>query len=192
METDIHLSLLPTQCILKKNCTNVKTLLIAQKCDQFNWQVIRDFRMVAFLVGLQGGLTKFPCYLSYWDSRNTTARYHRRICPKRTKYSFGYTNIEWDPLIDPIKILLPPLHINLGFIKQFVQALDKNSDAFKSLQNFFTKISAAKVEAGILVGPQIRKTLDCNEFLEKLTTEGQLGIASLQWFVDFWAITKLN
>ena len=57
---------------LEKNYTNVKTLLIALKCDQFNWQVIKDFRMVAVLVGLQGGLTKFPCYFCHWDSRSTT------------------------------------------------------------------------------------------------------------------------
>ena len=59
----------------------------------------------------------------------------------------------------------------MGFIKQFVKALDKNSDAFKHLQNFFTKISEAKIEVGIFVGPQIKKILDCNESLEELTTE---------------------
>ena len=156
---------------LEENYTNVKTLLIALKCDQFNLQVIRDFTMAAFLVGLQGGFTKFPCHLCHWDSRDTTAHYHRRICSKRTEYSVGYGNIKWDRFIDLNKILLPPLHINFGFIKQFVLALDKNSDAFKPLQNFFTKISAAKIEAGIFVGPQIRKILDCNEFFEELTTE---------------------
>ena len=105
---------------LEENYTNVKTLLIALKCDQFNWQVVRDFRMTAFLVGLQGGFTKFPSYLCHWDSQDTTAHYHRRVCRKRTEYSVGYSNIKWDPFIDLIKILLPPLHINLGFIKQFV------------------------------------------------------------------------
>ena len=122
METDIHLSLLPTQCILKKTIKTIqmsKTLLIALKCDQFNWQVIGDFRMVAFLVGLQGGFTIFPCYLCLWDSRDTIANCHRRIWPKQTEYSIGYSNIKWDPLIDSTKILLPPLHINLGLIKQF-------------------------------------------------------------------------
>ena len=79
---------------LEENYTNVNTLLIALKSDQFNWQVIRDFRMVAFLVGLQGRFTKFPCYLCHWDSRDTTAHYHRRICPKRTDYSVGYSNIK--------------------------------------------------------------------------------------------------
>ena len=59
----------------------------------------------------------------------------------------------------------------MGLIKQFVKALYKNSDAFKHLQNFFTKISKTKVEAGIFVGPQIRKILDCNDFLEEFTTE---------------------
>ena len=157
METDIHLFLLPTQWILEENYTNVKTLVVALKCDQFNWQVIGDFRMVAFLVGLQGGFTKFPYYFCQWDSRYTTAHYHRRIWPKRTEYSVGYSNIKWNPLIDPIKMLLPPLHINLSLIKQFVEALDKNSDAFKHRQNFFTEISKAKIEAGVFVGPQIRK-----------------------------------
>ena len=86
--------------------------------------------------------------------------------------AIGYSSIKWDPLNDPIKILLPRPHINLGLIKQFVKALDKNSDAFKHLQNLFTKISEAKIEAGISVGPsQIRKILDCNEFLEELTIE---------------------
>ena len=155
----------------EENYTNVKTLLIALKCDQFNWQVIGDFRMVAFLVGLQGGFSKFPCYLCHWDRRDTTVHYHRRMRPKQSEYSVGYSNIKWDPLIYPIKILLPPLHINLVLIKQFVKALYKNLDAFKHLQNFFIKISAAKIEAGIFVGPQIRKILACNEFLDDLTTE---------------------
>ena len=117
------------------------------------------------------GFTIFPCYLCHWDSRNTIANYLRRIWPKRTEYSVGYSNIKWDLFIDSTKILLPPLHINLGLVKQFVKALDKNSHAFKHLQNFFTKISEAKIETGIFVGPQTRKILNRNEFLEELTTE---------------------
>ena len=37
---------------LKENYANVKTLLIAGKCNQFKRHVIRDIRMVVFLVGL--------------------------------------------------------------------------------------------------------------------------------------------
>ena len=64
---------------LEENYANVKTLLSALKCDQFNWQAIGDLRMVAFLLGLQDGFTKFPCYLCHRDSRDTIAHYHRRI-----------------------------------------------------------------------------------------------------------------
>ena len=44
---------------LEENYTKVQTILIALKCDQFNWQIIRDFGMVAFLVDLQVNLQKF-------------------------------------------------------------------------------------------------------------------------------------
>ncbi|XP_058848577.1 uncharacterized protein LOC117424572 [Acipenser ruthenus] len=127
--------------------------------------------MVAFLMGLQGGFTKFPCYLCLWDSRDTKAHYHRRDWPQRTEFSVGRNNVNWEPLVDPRKVLMPPLHIKLGLMKQFVRALDKESAAFKYLQDFFPKLSEAKVKAGVFVGPQIKKILECNEFPKKLTSK---------------------
>ena len=62
---------------------------------------------------------------------------------------------------------MPPLHIKLGLIKQFVKALDRNSEAFKYLQNFFPKLSEAKIKAVIFIGPQIRKMLECTKFCKK-------------------------
>ena len=53
---------------IKENYANIKTLLIALKYDKFNWQVIGDFKMVAFLMDFQGGFTKFTCYLCHWGS----------------------------------------------------------------------------------------------------------------------------
>ncbi|XP_058881104.1 peroxisomal biogenesis factor 7 isoform X1 [Acipenser ruthenus] len=134
-------------------------------------KVIGDFKMVAFLMGLQGGFTKFPCYLCLWDSRDTKAHYHRRDWPQRTEFSVGRNNVKWEPLVDPRKVLMPPLHIKLGLMKQFVRALDKESAAFKYLQDFFPKLSEVKVKAGVFVGPQIKKILECNEFPKKLTSK---------------------
>ena len=111
---------------IKENYANIKTLLIALKYDKFNWQVNGDYKMVTFLMGLQDGFTKFPCYLCHRDSRGTYAYYHRRIWPKRTEFSVGKSNVKWGPLIDPSKVLMPPLYIKLGLIKQFVKSLDKN------------------------------------------------------------------
>ena len=83
---------------------------------------------------------------------------------KKNNFSVGKSNIKWDRLIELIKILMPPLHIKLGLIKQFVEALDKNSDAFKYLQNSFPKISKERIKASVSVGPEIRKILAYNEF----------------------------
>ncbi|XP_076359548.1 uncharacterized protein LOC143251981 isoform X1 [Tachypleus tridentatus] len=48
---------------LKEEYNSVKTLLEALKYDECGWDVIGDFKMVTLLMGLQGGFTKFPCYL---------------------------------------------------------------------------------------------------------------------------------
>ena len=64
---------------------------------------------------------------------------------------------------------MPPLHIKLGLIKQFVTALDKESAAFKYLQDLFPQLSEAKVNAGLFVGPQIKKIIECDEFAKKLS-----------------------
>jgi hypothetical protein len=154
---------------LKEDYNSVKTMLNALQYDKYSWEVIGDFKMVAFLMGLQGGFTKHPCYLCLWDSRDTEAHYHRRDWPQRTEFFVGRNNVKWEPLVDPLNVLMPPLHIKLGLMKQFVSALDKESTAFKYLQDFFPKLSEAKVKAGVFIGPQIKKILECNEFPKKLT-----------------------
>jgi hypothetical protein len=154
---------------LKEDYTSVKMLLSALKYNDHGWEVIGDFKMVSFLMGLQGGFTKFPCFLCLWDSRDTEAHYRRRDWPERTEFSVGMNNVKWEPLIDPRKVLMPPLHIKLGLIKQFVTALDKESAAFKYLQDLFPQLSEAKVNAGIFVGPQIKKIIECDEFAKKLS-----------------------
>ena len=119
-------------------------------------------------MGLQGVFTNFPCFLSLWDSRDTTAHYRRKDWPRRTEFSVGKSNVEWELLIEPEKVLMAPLDIKLGFIKQFVTALVKELAAFKYLQVLFPKLSKAKVKAGIFVGPQIKKIIECEEFTKPL------------------------
>ncbi|KAL7868607.1 hypothetical protein SRHO_G00100550 [Serrasalmus rhombeus] len=49
---------------LKEEYTSVKMLLGALNYDEYGWEVIGDFKMVSFLMGLQGGFTKchhWPC-----------------------------------------------------------------------------------------------------------------------------------
>ncbi len=64
-------------------------------------------------------------------------------------------NVKAVPLVDPKQVLLPPLHIKLGLMKNFVKALYANNNGLYYLVEKFPHISAAKMNAGILIGPQI-------------------------------------
>lgn len=153
---------------LKENYNSVKMLLSALKYDNYGWEVIGEFKMVSFLMGLQGGFTKFSYLFCLWDSRDTKAHYHRNDWPQRIKFSVWKDNVKWQLLIEPREVLMPPLYIKLGLIKRFVTALDKASAAFKYLQDLFPKLPEAKVKADIFVGPQIRKIIECDDFSKLL------------------------
>ena len=66
------------------------------------------------------------------------------------------------------KVLLPPLHIKLGLMKNFVKSLHKNGAAFQHLLTVLPGLSAAKLKEGIFVGPQIREVLKDTDFEELL------------------------
>ena len=71
------------------------------KYDQYNWKVIGEFKMIAFLMGTQGGFTKYPCYLCLRDSRNTKAHYQKQVWPKREEFVVGEKTVKNIPLINP-------------------------------------------------------------------------------------------
>jgi hypothetical protein len=48
-------------------------------------------------------------------------------------------------LVEPSNILLPPLHITLGLMKNFVKAVDQTGPEFRYLTEKLPGISAAKI-----------------------------------------------
>ena len=80
----------------------------------------------------------------------------------------GKHSLKENPPVDMNKVLLPPLHIKLGLMKNFMKALHKNGVAFQQLSTVFPGLSAAKVKEGIFVGPQIREVLKDTDFEELL------------------------
>ena len=61
---------------------------------------------------------------------------------------------------NPRKVLFLPPHLKMVLMVQFVRPLDKESPAFKlgtPYLNFFPKLSAPKLEAGVLIGSPIKK-----------------------------------
>ena len=81
-------------------------------------------------------------------------------------------NIQHNTIVNPDKVLMPPLHIKLGLIKNFVKAITKHHlNCFEFLCKKFPKLSQAKLKKGNFVAPQIQevfvdlefeKTLKCN------------------------------
>ena len=68
-------------------------------------------------------------------------------------------------------MLLPPLHIKLGLIKNFVKAMDRDGSAFIFLKNKFPRISEAKLKEGLFVGPQIRELMKDTQFENQLNMQ---------------------
>lgn len=67
-------------------------------------------------------------------------------------------------IVDPGKVLLPPLHMKLGLMKQFVEALPKDEQCFKYLCEKFSRLSDAKLKESIFAVPNIRKMMFDPEF----------------------------
>ncbi|XP_049304280.1 uncharacterized protein LOC125776438 [Bactrocera dorsalis] len=142
----------------------MEKLLKFIKYEEHDWKICADLKVVGMLCGLQSGYTKHCCFLCKWDSRARKDHYCIKDWPERVEFTIGVDNIKYIPLIKKEKIILPPLHIKLGLIKNFVKALDKEGKAFNYLQNFFPNISQAKIKEGIFVGPQIKKLINNDQF----------------------------
>ena len=81
-----------------------------------------------------------------------------------------------EPLVEPLKVLFPPLHIKLGIIKQFIKQLDPEGEAFKHIQELFQMLSEAKTKAGVFVGPRVKQLITPSAFLRSyLRLRRQLG-----------------
>ena len=76
----------------------------------------------------------------------------------------GEKNLQAHPLVERSKIILPSLHIKLSIMKQFVKALNKDSDCFKYICTKFLESMIEKSKAIIFDGPQIRTLINDHNF----------------------------
>jgi hypothetical protein len=58
-------------------------------------------------------------------------------------------------LVELNEVLLPPLHIKFGLMKNFVKDMVKDGQGFKHLSKMFPQVSEAKLKERIYIGPQI-------------------------------------
>ena len=167
---------------LKEFYRSIEILLNAIKYSDYKWKICGDLKVIGILMGMQGGFNKHCCFLCLWDSRAAAEHYVRRDWPARGLYIPGIANIQSVPLAEPKDVLMPPLHIKLGLMKNFVKALGKsNSSRFACLCKKFPKISEAKLKKEIFVGPQIWKVLKDPNFKKTLTSLKQRAWKAFEW-----------
>ncbi|UYV70356.1 PRKCI [Cordylochernes scorpioides] len=109
---------------------------------------------------------EIPRYLSYMAYSILRAFLKRD--PEQRLGANRYKNIANLPLIDSENIHLPPLHIKLGLMKDFVKAMDRNASGFAYLKQKISSISEAKIKEDIFVGPQIRELQQDGNFQNSL------------------------
>ena len=66
---------------LKESYLDLKHLLEVLHYDLHQWKLCGGLKMIAILLGLQGGYTKFPCFWCFWDSQADGQHYQQRDWP---------------------------------------------------------------------------------------------------------------
>lgn len=160
--------------ILRETYENLSFILNCLHYKEHEWLICADLKVVAILNGLQTGYTKFMCFLCKWDSRAKAEHYTRSTWPARDSLTPGSHNVIHYPLVKKENVILPPLHIKLGLMKQFVKALKHDKPVFQYLKGKFPKITDAKIKEGIFVGPQIRQLMFDEDF-ESVMDENELS-----------------
>jgi hypothetical protein len=130
---------LPHAVNMKESYENTKLLLEKIHYEKYKWNICGDLKVIALLLGLQLGYTKYCCFLGEWDSRDIKNRYIQKQWPKRDSLIPGNKNVLNNPLVNPEKVFLPPLHIRLGLMRNFVKAINKNGAGFMYLKHTFLK-----------------------------------------------------
>ena len=97
--------------------------------------------------------------LCEWDSRDNAHHYVKRLWPARKISEPGHKNVKRHSLVESSRNLLPPIHIKLGLMKNFVKAMDRNGTALLYLRQTFPRHSDAKIREGVFTGPDIRSLL---------------------------------
>ena len=116
----------------KDSYENMKILMEAIKHDKFKWQNCGDLKVIALLLGLQQGFTKYCCFICEWDSRARSLHYSRKDWSARKSLEPDIMNVENQPLVKLSKILLPSMHLKLALTKNSVKTMNQEETALRT------------------------------------------------------------
>ncbi|UYV60728.1 hypothetical protein LAZ67_1002045 [Cordylochernes scorpioides] len=152
-------------------CNDVVSLMeaLGHDHDTEEWRLFIDSSKISMKAVLLHNGNKFPSVPIAHASNMKETYENMKLLLKKIEYErYGYKNIANLSLIDSENIYLPPLHIKLGLMKNFVKAMDRNASGFAYLKQTFSSISEAKIKEGIFVGPQIRELQQDGNFQNSL------------------------
>ena len=97
-------------------------------------------------------------------------------------YVCGMKNNQHIPLVNPDQVFMPPLHIKLRLMTNFLQAIANHRlNGFEFLCKTFCKLGQAKLKEGIFVGPQIGYIFEDPKFKKALNTLELRSGYTLKW-----------
>ena len=170
---------------LKESREDIALALRTCKYDQHEWQVVADLKLLNIMCGVGTASSRHPCVLCTWygtHRRDLDKQYFQSdILPRSCGVQIGtYSQLD-ESLIKLKNVIIPPLHIKLGLISQFIKKLDNGGEAFDFLGNLFEHKSEAKLLAGILNGPDIRKLLQNSaDFCQVLSDREKAAFLSFE------------
>lgn len=140
---------------MKETYEPMEVILKVINYSEHNWNFCGDLKVISLLLGLQLGYTKHMCFLCLWNSCDDSNHYKMKQWPPQDKYTVGRYNVQHKSPVDPLNIYFPPLHIKLGFMKNFVVAMDSNGKAFHYLEEKFKAMKTdAKLQREFLLDPK--------------------------------------
>lgn len=101
--------------------------------------------------------------LHLWDSIAKDQPWVRRQWHLRENMVAGEKNIITEPLFHREKMILPPQHIKLGFMKQFVKTLKRDGTCFGYICREFRE-----AKAGIFNGLHIQELMKDQRFQDSM------------------------
>ena len=111
----------------------------------------------------------YPCLVCLSESRPKDSHWAHKTWPERKTLQSGTKNIIHGPLVSWDKIILPPLNIKLGLMKQYVRGLDKDEHFFRNLCSAFPGLSKEILKAQISDGPKIEKMSRDKDYMASMT-----------------------
>ncbi|GBO34229.1 hypothetical protein AVEN_104906-1 [Araneus ventricosus] len=84
---------------MKETYETMNHILSSIEYSKHSCHIWADLKVVAVLVGLQAGYTRFCCFLCQWDSRDRKKHYIKKVWPMRYLLIPSVKNEENEPLV---------------------------------------------------------------------------------------------